>query len=191
MSTNRQRYLLFAIGVVAGLLALDRLVIGPYLDYRMELVTRRQDAKKELAKAEGVLRQEKEFRRTLVEMGDSLKADPSDVEGRVLHKLQGWKQQAGLSNASFQRIRSVEEKGFTRMSFSVSAAGNMGSLATLLYRVETAPMPLRVDDMEVTPRGKDGEELQLRLTVSTLCRMSPGAARGRALASARAVGGRS
>jgi hypothetical protein len=69
----------------------------------------------------------------------------------------------------------------------------MGSLATLLYRVETAPMPLRVDDLEVTPKGKDGEELQMRLTVSTVCRMTaPKNERGRgAVASARSDGGRS
>ena len=45
------------------------------------------------------------------------------------------------------------------------------AVAALIYRVETAPFPLRIDDAELQPRTDGGgNDLQLHLTLSTLCR---------------------
>jgi hypothetical protein len=63
----------------------------------------------------------------------------------------------------------------------------MPAIAMLVYRVETAPIPLRVDDLHVTPKREGGDELQVQLTVSTLGRkpnagpQERGASRGVAL----------
>jgi hypothetical protein len=103
MTSNRQRYLSFAVAVAAGIFTLDRLVIRPYLGHRTGLVAERQDKQKRVTDARQVLQREKELRKTMAEMGDSLKAEPSDAEGQVLHSLQEWKQQSGLANASFMR----------------------------------------------------------------------------------------
>ena len=45
----------------------------------------------------------------------------------------------------------------------------MRGIATLLYRVETCGVPLRVDEFHVTPKYDAGAELQLQVNASSLC----------------------
>jgi hypothetical protein len=56
------------------------------------------------------------------------------------------------------------------LTFQVSAIGNLWSVAGLLYRVETAPIPLRVENAEVRPSAEGSDDIQIHLSISTLCR---------------------
>jgi hypothetical protein len=53
----------------------------------------------------------------------------------------------------------------------------MPAIAALVYRVETAPIPLHVDQLQVMLSGGNGDELQVQFTVSALCRTLPGGGR--------------
>ena len=105
----------------------------------------------------------------LAKMGPSVEFDPSAAEVQFLHLVHDWEQVAGVSNASFHRVRAVEESGFTHLSYHVSAGGNIGAVASLIYAIETAPIPLRIDDLHLLPK-KEGADLQVQMNVSTLCR---------------------
>lgn len=183
-----------AVGVlaVAGLFVVDSVAVNPYLERRRALAEERVTKSRELAGVRDVLRRERQLRKVLVGLA-STKADPSEVEGRVLHQLNEWQREAGVGRASFQRVRMVEAYGFTRVTFQASATGTMAAVAALLYRVETSPtVPLRVDQLQISVGKEGGDELQLQFIVSTLCRKdapAPGPV-GREVAAADGGGGR-
>jgi len=189
-SSQRQRVLMIALIGTLVLCAVYPLVLSPFLDMRDQLLLQRDTGNKELAEAHRILALQEELRPLSRSMASSLSGDPSAVESRLLHLLHEWQQRAGVSNASFQRLRSVDSHGFTCLTFSVSASGGMAPIASLLFNIETASVPLRIEDVRLTPKRDGADELQMRLNVSTLCRAgTPNSAGGTAVAKADATGG--
>lgn len=167
--TNRERAYGVVVLAACGVFALDRLALSPYLDYRASLVEDRQTKSAALADGRQVLRDARHLRVKLAGMDAPLRAAPSAAEDQLLRLLQEAEQQAGVREASFQRTNTIEEHGFTRLAFQVTATGRMPAVALLMYRLETAPIPLRVDEAQIHPKQENGDELQVHLTVSTLC----------------------
>jgi hypothetical protein len=168
--TSRERYISLAVLVAAGLFVVDRLILSPYLERRRTLADEMTQRDQSLNEAQQVLGRERQLRLIIKGMGASLRSDSSTVEGQLLHLLYDWQQQAGVAGASFQRVHAIEAHGFTHLKYQISAGGSMPAIAMLVYRVETAPIPLRVDDLHVTPKKEGGDDLQVQLVISTLGR---------------------
>lgn len=186
--SQRERYISFGLMAVGALFTLDRLMLEPYLERRAELVQQIQTRQREDHEADLLLRRADRFQLTMAGMRDSLKQDSSDAEGTILHLMRDWETQADLKNASFLRLRSVTEHGFQRLTFHITGTGTMRGIATLLYRVETCGVPLRVDEFHVTPKNEGGAELMVQVNVSTLC-LAPEKQRVKAVASIQPVEG--
>ena len=50
----------------------------------------------------------------------------------------------------------------------------MSGVASMIHKIETAPIPLRIDSLRVTSAGDSGEELRLDTNLSTLCQSAAG-----------------
>lgn len=168
--TKRERVYTIALLAACGAFVLDRLAISPYIARRDELALNRESMEKNLAEAHQTLRDERRLKKELAGMEGFFKLDPSDAEGRLLAVLQHSDQSSGVSGASFQRVGIVEEHGFTRLTYQATVIGKMSAVAAFLYRIETASIPIRVDDVLVSPKQESGEDLQVHFSVSTLCR---------------------
>jgi len=175
--SKRERRIAVVVLAAAALFVVDQLALSPYLERRRTLVDDAATRADELLEVRKVMKEESKLRGTLVRMGKALgdaggdtPADASWAEGRILAAVQEWERQAGVGKASFNRLRSTEQYGFTRLTFQVSATGRMPAIAALIYKAETATIPLRIDQMQVMLSGESGEELQVQLTLSTLCR---------------------
>jgi hypothetical protein len=167
--STRERYISFACVFAGAILAVDRLAWTPYLEQRSHLLEQRQNKLKEVTEARLLLAREKHLRAIMAKLGPSMESDSSATEVRLFHLVHDWEQQSGVNNLSFHRVRAVDEAGFSHMTFHVSAGGGMSAVASLIYAVETAEIPLRIDDLHVTPK-RDGAELLVQMNLSTLCR---------------------
>jgi hypothetical protein len=176
--SKRERYILISCMLAGAIFVTDRLALGPYLDQRAALLDQKQQRSQKLNDATQLLNRERRLRRLLAAMGPSVEFDPSAAEVQLLHLLHDWEQQSGVGNSSFHRVRAVEVSGFTHLTFQVSAGGDMGAVALLLYAVETAAIPLRIDDLHLTPK-KDGNELQVQMVLSTICQKKSANAKAR------------
>jgi hypothetical protein len=145
-------------------------LLSTYLDRRDELITQRDSGVRTFDQAQGTMQKEAELRQFLAGPGKSMTDNAAAVESQVLHLVHGWEDQTQVHDPSFQRVSALAEHGFTCLTFQISASGTMGSVAALLYRVESAPVPLRVDSVQVRPKSDNGEQVQLFLTFSALCR---------------------
>jgi hypothetical protein len=167
--SKRERYITIAVLAAAGLLLLDTLLLGPYLDWRSSLVAQSKSQAIALTEAQNAIQQEQHLRKTLAGMDASMTSDSSSAEAQLHHVMHDWEQQATLTNASFERVRTIEEHGLIHLTYRVAAEGDAGAMAMLLYRIETTPIPLRIDDLHVTVKG-DSDNLQIVFNISSLCR---------------------
>ncbi len=188
-SSRRQRVIINLLLATLALFALDRLALSPYLEMRDDLIHQLDSAANDLTQAHHILQLQDQLRPLSRAMSSALTADPSAVESRLLHLLHEWQQTAGVANASFGRLRSTESHGFTCLTFDISATGGMAPIAALLYRIETPAIPLRIDQIHITPKRDGTDDLQLNLSLSTLCRAASPAPAPTAVANLSAVGG--
>jgi len=168
--SSRERYISVAVLALGSLFALDRLGLTPYLERRQALAEQLDLRTQEMNDAQQLLLREQRLRGILSGMGQTLRSDASTVESDLLHLVHQWQEESGVGGASFQRVYTVEEHGFTHLRFQISATGSIAAVAMLIYRVETAPIPLRVDDFHLVPKRDNGEELQVQLSISSLGR---------------------
>ena len=168
--SNREKYFTIALLIACSIFALDRLALEPYLDRRAALLQQRQETSDHLAEARQVLRDQRRLAKEMAGMQSFFRLDPSAAEGQLLRLLQESEQASGVNGASFQRVGIVGEHGFTRLSYQAIVLGKMTAVAGFLYKVETSSLPLRMDEVQVGPKQENGDELQVHLTVSTLCR---------------------
>jgi hypothetical protein len=174
---QNRRYLYTLLLAAVGIFLLDRLVVEPFQDAREEMIAQRDAKRNAVRDARAVLLREKKLRQLVNDMSASLNADPSTVEGRLLHQMHDWEQQAGVSSASFQRSHGEEEHGFAQLTFEVSANGDVAAIGNLLYLMETSDIPLRIDSAEIHIKHDGDNELQVSLNISTPCQAAqkPGA----------------
>jgi hypothetical protein len=154
--------------ILGSALVVLAIILAIYLDDRSDLASQQNANVQNLADGKSILERQSRLRHLL--SGASFNSDPSTVEDQLLHQLHDWEQQTGVSNASFQRSIALQEHGFTVLTVQISASGPMQSVAGLLYRMETAPIPLRVENIEMRPLTDTGEDLSIILDVSVPCR---------------------
>jgi hypothetical protein len=159
---------MIAVLIVGGLLAVDR-IFSFFQETRDNLINQRKTEENNLADAKATLVKQKQLRDLIQRMGPSLSADATAVEGQMLHLVNDWESKAGATDVSCQRIRTDSQHGFTRLTFQLSATGGMPAVAGLLYEVESAPIPLRIESLQLRPRTDKSEDLSIDLTVSTPC----------------------
>jgi hypothetical protein len=166
---NNERLLVNILIVIGVGFILDQAVLNPWLDSRDALMAQRETGRQALELGKLTLQQEKDLRQFLAGDGASMMSDSATVEGQLLHLVHDWGQQTSITNLSFLRTMALEEHGFTRLTFSITANGALPPLAGLIYRVETSPIPLRIESTVIHQHPGGGDELQLNLTVSALC----------------------
>jgi hypothetical protein len=98
-----------------------------------------------------------------------LKVDPSLAQSQTYQALVEWARGAnvGLPNIKFDR--QSQEGSFQVISFSVTATGSMPQVSRLLWALETASIPVRVNEVQITPVKEGTDSLQVRISVSSLC----------------------
>jgi Tfp pilus assembly protein PilO len=188
--SKRERLIMNLLLLAAGAWVLDQFVVAAYLEKRQELTAEYQSQTREIEQANATIKRQGELRDLVLTMGDSLGADSSVVEARLLHLAQDWEQKANVTNASFQRVSAHEENGFTRLTFEISADGSMQAVAGFVYQIEKAAIPLRVDAIAIQPKNDPGTILDVHVTVSTICHGDVRASTRPVVADANNPGGR-
>ena len=170
--TKRERFYLIAAGVLLGLFLLQYLAITPFLNYRSQiqadlvLANRNSDAAQVL-----FTRQRNHEKQWQALLASSLKVTASEAESQVLHSVRDWAQDSGLGLESLKPEHLAREKdaAVQEIAFRASGSGPMSAIARMLWRLETASVPLRVNSIQITPRKEGTDDLAVQLSISTIC----------------------
>ena len=170
--TKRERTYLIAIGVILGLLLLQYMAISPFMSYRAQIETDLAAATKTLDASQILFhRQDNHQKEWKALLGSSLKATPSEAESQVLHSVRDWAQESrlGLESLKPEHLAQDKSSAFQEIAFRASGSGPMASIARMLWHLETAPIPLHVNSVQITPRKEATDDLTVQLSISTIC----------------------
>ncbi len=155
--------------MVAALL-LDLVVIGPFLARQNQIDHDFTDATQKLADANAVFDRQRSLKSIWDDMQKGgLQLNASQAQAQAEYSVVTWAQSAGLTPSSLRSERTTQEGSFQVISFSFVATGTMSQISQLMWDMETAPIPIRVNGVQVTTNREGTDNLTVRADVSTLC----------------------
>ena len=168
-SERRQRLLVIAALVCVGVLACDKLVVPPLYNLWSARAGRITELKELIEKGEVLADREGSVTRKWEAMNESgLPDGAAEAENLVLNSVNDWARDSRLSVMSL-KPRWTQDKGdYRKLEVRAVAQGGLASVVRFLYALETAPLALRVDDLELTSRDDRGGSLTVDLRFSGL-----------------------
>ncbi len=171
MVFSRRERIIIAVTIAAVcLLALDWYVLTPVWD-RQQAVRAERDrlilaklAQDRLLKVEAPPARAK--------WGDMLRGglrrDPAEAESQVLRSIRDWSADTGVRISSLRPERSTEKTELPEITVHVAGTGSMMAVSRLLWRIQTARIPIKTKMLQLGSRKDGTDDLSLHLRVSTL-----------------------
>jgi hypothetical protein len=159
------------VGIAVSLWLLDTVLLSPYLSGRDLLVTQRDTAAQKLKDADVLFARRQRLQSIWNDMQKGgLKSDPSAADQQAQHAVLDWFDRSGVYLAALKSDPHVAQEGkFQVIKYHIQGEGRMRQIGQLLWAMETATIPVRVDDLSIKPRGREGtDELTVELGISTL-----------------------
>jgi len=171
---NRQQLLLVVAGVAFALLLGDSLVFTPLVKWGQARSSRVADLRKKVNAGDALLRRELVIESRWTQMqAHALTNNPSLAEQDLLGAFDRWSQDAHISVNSITPQWKRDHDDYQTLECRVDASGSIGTLSRFLYNIETDPMALKIDSVEISARDKAGQQLTLGLQLSGLVLGAP------------------
>jgi len=159
---NREKMLLLAAGLVVVLLLGDRLVVTPLTRVWKERSEKIASLTKSLNNGSLLLSRERDVRERWTGMAsNTLPANVSVGESIVLKAVDRWVRASKISFTSIKPQWKQNDGDYMTLECRVDAFGDMETLTRFLYEMETDPLAIKVEDMEITARDTAGQQLSL------------------------------
>ncbi|MCL5096736.1 MAG: hypothetical protein M1608_04255 [Candidatus Omnitrophica bacterium] len=166
---NREKLLTLMAALVIGLLIADHLVITPLANLwktrsnRIETLTKSINNGNLLLSREKIIRDRWDYMKT-----NSLSANVSAAENRVLKSVDRWVQDSQISFTSIKPQWKQGDDDYMTLECQADAYGNIRSVARFLFELEKDPLSLKVDNVEIAARDSEGQQLTLSVRFSGL-----------------------
>lgn len=175
---RRERNIALGTGAVVVLGLVYWLAWQPYSDSLDALENQKADLIKQRDQGQLLLIRKRNLTPVWNTMrSGGLRNDASTAESQFYAAMVFWAQHARTSDPSFKTDPPKPDKdaaanGFQEVTFHVSVTGTLSQISDLLWSVETATIPLRVLDIQLTPK-KDGMDstaspLSAQISIATL-----------------------
>ena len=145
---------------------LNSMIIEPLQTRNASLNSDIAAAQSELERTSRLFDTSKSARREWASMaGSALYPDRPRAESQILNHVREWAQEAGISLNSQKPERDEKEKEFQKITFRVTASGTMSQVGRFLHRIQTATIPVRITDLQLSSHrdGQDGLALSVAL----------------------------
>ena len=97
-----------------------------------------------------------------------LKANASEAEQQIYHKLRDWASDAKLSLTTVKPDTKTVKGDLGVGSFTASGTGPMAAVSRFLWLIESATIPVRITDLTVGSRKAGTDDLSIQLHLTTL-----------------------
>lgn len=164
---SREFWLKVAVGVVAGLFLLDRVILSPAIEGWKTQSERLTALEEKVRRGRLLLEREQSIRGRWDEMvGTDLNEEPSTAENDVFKALNRWARDSQISFTNLTPQWRSHEEGYDTFECRATATGDQASLGRLLYEIGTDPLPAHVEECELTTRDAQGKQIMLSLRFS-------------------------
>lgn len=169
---NREKMLLIIVAVAIGLYLLNVILISPLSD---SWTTRRKtiaDLKDKIRDGVATKANAKTIEDKWNSMStNTLPGNPTLAENQLFKAFQGWALASRVNLvAQKPETKDSDEEGATYKNeeWHADVTGSLNQIFSFLYNVESTPMGLKVESIELSSRDDRGIQLALGLTVSGL-----------------------
>lgn len=166
---NRQKLLVLVAGTVVALFLADRLLVEPLIAGWKQRQTRIADLRKKVAEGRTLVERERTLRNRWDYMrSNTLPDNASQAEQQVLKAIDSWSQQTRLTILSLSPQWKHDGDEYMTLECRVEASGNLDAVSRFLYELEKDPLALRLQNLEISARDNEGQQLALGLQLSGL-----------------------
>jgi hypothetical protein len=171
---NRQRLLGILAMVIVGVFVADKMILAPIAEAWRTRSTALAQLRKSIDQGNMLLQREKLTRDRWNQIRSStLPVNASQAEKEMLNAFEKW---SADSQVSISSIRPQWKKGVTDdyslLECRVDASGSLPVVAKFLYNIESSPLAVKMETVELTTRDNNGEQIALGLLISGV-RLAP------------------
>jgi hypothetical protein len=169
LANRREKIIAVVTVAVLGLLVIDQYVLNPYLDERARVEKSLNEATASSNKADSLLKARKETDGAWSAMLKSgLTTDPAAAESQALHKMREWSDASRVEMQSLKPDRVARSGDFQQIRIQATGNTSTAAFANLLSLIETATIPIKVNEFRLTSRKEGADDLSFALSVSTV-----------------------
>jgi hypothetical protein len=166
---NRQQLLIALTVAVVGILALDKLVVSPYVDAWKARNVRIANLEESLRRGRALLERTNSLQKQWEEyQHQSLPADESVAENQVLQAVLRWTRSSRLDFNSLNPQWRDHEAGYRTFEIRANAVAALPAVTRFLYEVQTDPLAVQLEECELTAHDEKGEQVNMRVRLSGL-----------------------
>ena len=170
---KRERLLVIAAGGCLALLLLDHFVLTPFFAAWRSRADAIQELRTNLAQGASLVDQESRWLKWRDDYNARLLSGVQpDAESKLLNQVDTWARQAGLRLTSLRPRWKEDGKDRTMLELQVTGNGSMDAVVHFLFSLETAPLALAVEQLEMMSGRQESADLALDLRISGLCQPS-------------------
>jgi Tfp pilus assembly protein PilO len=168
--SKRERYIGLAAAAAVGLLVLDHFILEPIMRAREAVDADIAAQEATLARNDRVIRERRRNMRVWADMLKSglVRRDAAEAENEVLKELREWARESRMNLSSIKPERLEKEKEFQKATIRVTGTGEMAQVARFLWHVQTASIPVQINEMQLNTRKEGTDDLTLQLTLSSI-----------------------
>jgi hypothetical protein len=178
--SKRERSIFIGAAAAVVLLILYQFAYNPLCDQLADAQTKRDKCREALGAMKLEVGQQAQLAPKWRQMLDSgLKSDAQEAESQVLHALDDWAQQCRVKLSVMRSDRGQEnaanagKKRLPEIALHATGEGTMESMGRLLWRMQSATMPIRVTKMQANTPKEGMDYLSFTLDLSTIYAPAP------------------
>ncbi|MCP5521825.1 MAG: hypothetical protein H7A46_09795 [Verrucomicrobiales bacterium] len=171
---NRQRLLLIVAAAAVGVLTLDRLVLGPYLQAWRDRADRIATLQMQVTRGEALLDRAEALNGRWERMqSDALPVERSAAEEKVLQAAASWAREARVNFTSLTPQWRQADAGSEFFECRAALSGSLSELSRFIYALERDPVAVRVEEIQIASDDDRGRDLNLNVRFSGLTLIPP------------------
>jgi len=167
---NREKMLLIAVAVCIGLLVVNYLIINPLTASYSARQDKIKDLKAKFSTGTNIMASAQSIESQWNRMRtNTLSLNGTVTEGQLFKAFQAWSTSSQVVLVSQKpQSKDSDDPAYSNEEIHVDVTGNLTQIFNFLYSVESGPLGLRVDSLDLASRDDAGRQLALGLTVSGL-----------------------
>lgn len=171
---NRQRLLLIMAIALFGVFVADRVVFEPLLGVWSARAARVAALRKDIAEGGQLLQRGDSLRGHWSRMrANTLPDNESQAEQQLLRTLDAWAQESRITISSLTPQWKEATDEYRTLECRIDAAGDLAALSRFLFSVESSPLALKLESLELAAADANGKEMTLGLRLSGLVLTAP------------------
>ena len=166
---NRERFLLILTGGCLILLLLNWLVISPLIASWHRRSDRIADLRKSLDDGAMLIRRADSIRDQWDRMStNALSSTPTVAERQLFDAFDRWVRDSRVTEGSFKPQLKPTDDNYSVMECQADVTGSYSTIIRFLYDLESDPMGVQLQGLELTSRDDTGQQISLGLELSGL-----------------------